>query len=70
MKVRVALALTFVLGCLYAAFGVFESLWKFGTGMIVSSVAVVVWGYLDYSGGHDDRISQERTDVWARRDQS
>jgi hypothetical protein len=70
MKVRVALALTFVLGCLYAAFGVFESLWKFGTGMIVSSVAVLVWGYLDYSGGYDDRIAQERADVWARRDQS
>jgi len=70
MSIRIALALTFVLGCFYAAFGVFESLWKFGTGMIVSSVAILVWGYLDYSGSiHDNRIAQERDDVWARRDQ-
>jgi len=69
MSIRIGLALTFVLGCLYSAFGVFESLWKFGLGMIVSSVAVLVWGYLDYSGGHDDRIAEERDRVWARRDQ-
>jgi len=70
MSVRIALALTFVLGCLYSAFGVFESLWKFGVGMIVSSVAVLVWGYLDYTdSSHNDRIAQERDNVWARRDQ-
>jgi len=69
VSVRVALAATFIIGCLYAAFGVFESLWKFGIGMIVSSVAVLVWGYLDYSSSHDLRIAQERDDVWARRDQ-
>jgi hypothetical protein len=70
MIVRIALALTFVLGCLYSAFGVFESLWKFGVGMIVSSVAVLVWGYLDYAdSSHNERIAQERDNVWARRDQ-
>ena len=70
MSIRVALAATFIIGCLYAAFGVFESLWKFGIGMIVSSVAVLVWGFLDYSDtGHNERIAQEREDVWARRDQ-
>jgi len=55
VSIRIGLALTFVIGCLYAAFGVFESLWKFGIGMIVSSVAVLVWGYLDYSSSHDLR---------------
>jgi len=69
VSIRIGLALTFVIGCLYAAFGVFESLFKFGIGMIVSSVAVLVWGYLDYSSSHDLRIGQERDDVWARRDQ-
>jgi hypothetical protein len=70
MSVRIALALTFVLGCLYSAFGVFESLWKFGVGMIVSSVAVLVWGYLDYTdSSHNERIAQERDNVWARRNQ-
>jgi hypothetical protein len=70
MSVRIALAVTFVLGCLYSAFGVFESLWKFGVGMIVSSVAVLVWGYLDYAdSSHNERIAQERENVWARRDQ-
>jgi len=70
VSVRVALAATFIIGCLYAAFGVFESLWKFGIGMIVSSVAVLVWGYLDYAdSSHNERIAQERDHVWARRDQ-
>jgi hypothetical protein len=71
MSVRIALAITFIIGCLYASFGVFESLWKFGIGMIVSSTAVLVWGFLDYNdGSHDDRIAEERDQVWARRDQS
>ena len=70
MSVRIALAITFIIGCLYAAFGVFESLSKFGIGMIVSSVAVLVWGFLDYAdSSHNERIAQERDDVWARRDQ-
>ena len=69
MSVRIALAATFIIGCLYASFGVFESLWKFGIGMIVSSIAVLVWGLLDYTdSSHDDRIAQQREQVWARRD--
>jgi len=69
MTVRVGLALTVIAGFLYSAFGLFESLWKFGLGMVVSAVAILVWGFLDYSSSHDVRIAQERDDVWARRDQ-
>jgi hypothetical protein len=70
MSVRIALAVTFIIGCLYAAFGVFESVSKFGVGMVVSSAAVLVWGLLDYTdSSRDERIAQERDQVWARRDQ-
>jgi hypothetical protein len=70
MSVRIALAITFIIGCLYAAFGVFESVSKFGVGMVVSSAAVLVWGFLDYTdSSRDERIAQERDQVWARRDQ-
>jgi uncharacterized membrane protein YphA (DoxX/SURF4 family) len=68
-RIRIGLVLTFIVGCLYAAFGVFESLAKFGLGLIVASIAAIVHGYLDYQqSDHDYRISREREQVWARRD--
>jgi hypothetical protein len=69
MRIRVGLVLTFIVGCLYAAFGVFESLTKFGVGLIVAAVAVIIHGYLDYQqSDHDYQITREREQVWARRD--
>jgi biopolymer transport protein ExbB/TolQ len=69
ISVRVGLVLTFIVGCLYAAFGVFESLGKFALGLIVACVAVIIHGYLDYQqSDHDYRITREREQVWARRD--
>ena len=69
MRIRIGLVLTFIAGCLYAAFGVWESLGKFSLGLIVACVAVIAHGYLDYRQSNlDERISRERDQVWARRD--
>jgi hypothetical protein len=68
-RIRIGLVATFIVGCLYAAFGVFESLTKFGVGLIVASVAAIVHGFIDYrESDHDYRITQQRDQVWARRD--
>jgi len=68
-RIRIGLMMTVIVGCFYAAFGVFESLTKFGVGLIVASVAWIVHGFLDYrQSDHDYRIAQEREHVWARRD--
>ena len=69
MRIRIGLVVTFIIGCFYAAFGVFESLAKFGVGVIVACVAVIAHGYMDYrQSDHDERISRQRDQVWARRD--
>ena len=68
-RIRIGLMITVIVGCFYAAFGVFESLTKFGVGLIVASTAWIVHGFLDYQqSDHDYRITRERAQVWARRD--
>jgi len=68
-RIRIGLALTFIIGSLYAAFGLFESLTKFSVGIIVSCLAVIGFGLLDHlEAEHDNRIIRERQEVWARRD--
>jgi hypothetical protein len=68
-RIRIGLALTFIIGSLYSAFGVFESLTKFSVGIIVSCLAVIGFGLLDHlEAEHDNRIIRERQEVWARRD--
>jgi hypothetical protein len=47
MRIRVGLQLTVIIGLLYAAFGLFESLTKFAVGLIVASLAVIAYGLLD-----------------------
>jgi hypothetical protein len=68
-RIRIGLALTFVIGCLYSAFGLFDSLTKFSAGMIVASLAVIGYGLVDHvEAEHDNQICAERDRVWARRD--
>jgi hypothetical protein len=68
-RVRIGLVITFIIGCLYSAFGVFESLEKFGLGLIVACMAVIAHGYIDYrESDHNYRIIRQREQVWARRD--
>jgi uncharacterized membrane protein len=68
-RIRIGLALTFIIGSLYSAFGLFESLTKFSVGMVVACLAVIGFGLLDHlEAEHDNRILREREQVWARRD--
>jgi hypothetical protein len=68
-RIRIGLVLTFVIGSLYSAFGLFESLAKFGLGIIVASMAAITYGLVDYvEERHDQLILDERDQVWCRRD--
>ena len=66
MRLRIGLQLTVIIGLLYAAFGLFESLTKFAVGLIVACLAVIAYGLLDTVEA--ERLSQGREKVWQRRD--
>lgn len=66
MRIRIGLQLTVIIGLLYAAFGLFESLTKFAVGLIVASLAVIAYGLLDTV--ESERLTQARETVWQRRD--
>jgi hypothetical protein len=69
-RIRIGLVITFIIGCLYATFGLFESLTKFGVGLIVACLSVIGYGLCDYlEAEHNNQIYTEREQVWARRDQ-
>ena len=47
-RLRIGLVMSMIIGLLYASFGIFESLTKFGVGIAVGAAAVVSLGLLDY----------------------
>ena len=47
-RLRIGLVMSMILGLLYASFGIFESLTKFGVGVAVGAAAVVGLGLLDF----------------------
>lgn len=65
MRLRIGLQLTFIIGLLYASFGLFESLTKFAVGLTIACLAVIGYGLLDRI--ESDR-AQGREQVWQRRD--
>jgi hypothetical protein len=68
-RIRMGLAITMILGVIYAASALMVSLQQVAVGMIVAAVAALLYGLCDYiEFHHDDRIAQTRMDVWARRD--
>jgi len=67
MRIRIGLQLTAIIGLLYAAFGLFESLTKFAAGLIVACLAVIIYGLLDTLES-DRQLSEGRDKVWQRRD--
>jgi len=69
IRIRFALVASFILGCFFATFGLFDSLTKFAVGAIVACLSVIGFGLMDYlETQHDNFLLQERQDVWARRD--
>lgn len=68
-RLRIGFALTAIIGALYAAAGLFDSLTHFSTGVIVTSLAVIGVGLVDYCEARtSQRIAATRAAVWARRD--
>jgi L-lactate permease len=47
-RLRIGLVISMIIGLLYASFGIFESLTKFGVGVAVAAAAAVGLGLLDY----------------------
>jgi hypothetical protein len=68
-RIRIGLVLTFIIGCLYSTFGLFESLGKFALGIIIAALSVIAYGLVDYvEARHNEQLFVEREKVWARRD--
>lgn len=68
-RLRIGFAITILLGTIYAAAGLFESLTDLSLGVIVSMLGLIGLGAIDYlENRRDNRIYQERLAVWARRD--
>jgi hypothetical protein len=68
-RLRIGLVGSFIIGCFYAAFGLFDSLGKFAAGIIVAALSIIAYGLTDYvESVHDNQLIAEREAVWARRD--
>lgn len=68
-RLRIGLVGSFIIGCFYAAFGLFDSLGKFAAGIIVAALSIIAYGLTDYvETVHDNQLIAERQSVWARRD--
>lgn len=68
-RLRVGLALTAIIGAIYAAAGIFDSLGHFALGAIVTATAIMAYGLLDYvECRHQEELANYRAEVWHRRD--
>lgn len=68
-QLRIGFALTTILGAIYTAAALFDSLTHIAIGLCVTSLGVIGYGCIDYhTARHDDRLHNTRVDVWARRD--
>jgi len=68
-RVRVSLALTTIIGALYAAVGLFESLGHFALGTIIAASAVMGYGLVDFiEHRRREEMARYRAEVWHRRD--
>lgn len=68
-RLRIGFAITILLGAMYAAAGLFQSLTDLSMGVVVAMLGVIGLGAIDYlESRRDNRIYRERLAVWARRD--
>ena len=68
-RIRIGMAISVLLGTMYATAGLFDSLTQFGLGLAVASLGVIGYGLCDFI---EDRQMEEmhraRHAVWARRE--
>ena len=68
-RIRIGLAVTFLLGVIYGFSGLMSSVAEFLTGMAVAMGALLGYGLLDFiESRRDERLHRTRAEVWARRD--
>lgn len=68
-RIRIGMAISVLLGTIYASAGLFDSLTQFGIGVAVVCLGVVGYGLCDFIETHENEtISRGREAVWARRD--
>lgn len=70
-RIRIGFAISVLIGAMYAAASIFDSMTQFGVGLVVASLGVIGYGLCDFvEVRHDELTAQAREAVWARRDGS
>lgn len=70
-RIRIGMALSVLLGVLYAGCGLLDSLTDFGVGLAVAALGVIGFGLCDFIEDRHMRIWHEgREAVWARREEN
>lgn len=68
-RIRIGMAISVIIGAIYAAAGLMDSLNDFGIGVAVAALGVIGYGLCDFvEDRHNEAILQTREAVWARRD--
>lgn len=68
-RIRIGMALSIVIGSIYAAAGLLDSLTDFGIGLAISCLGVIGYGLCDFiEDRHMHTMEQGREAVWARRE--
>lgn len=68
-RIRIGCAITTLLGAMYAAAGLLQSLGHFALGLIVAAVGVIGYGLVDViESDRQEKLRQYRAEVWHRRD--
>jgi len=68
-RIRFGFAISVLIGSMYAAASLLDSVTQFGLGLAVSALGVIGYGLCDFiEVRHDELTAQAREAVWARRD--
>lgn len=68
-RIRIGMAISVLIGVIYAAAGLLDSLTDFGLGLAVASLGVIGYGLCDFlEDRHMMAMHQGRESVWSRRD--
>lgn len=68
-RIKIGLTLTMLVGAMWAAVGLFESLTQVAVGLVVTAVASIGLGAIHYVEDRRDDQWLYREAVWMRRDQ-
>lgn len=68
-RIRIAAAITALVGVMYGSAGLLISLQDFGIGVSVAAAAVIVYGLCDFiESNRLEQSQRRRAEVWHRRD--